>query len=51
MPVKRAHMLTRAYLAAWANGRDQLFVADGESQQGGVRSLSSATVVRYAYRT
>ena len=51
MQVKRAHMLTRAYLAAWANGRDQVFVGDAESERGGVGSLSSATVVRYAYRT
>lgn len=51
MPVKRAHMLTRAYLAAWANDRGKVFVADAESNRGGVRSLSDATVVSYAYRT
>lgn len=51
MTVKRAHMVTRGYLAAWANGRDLVFVADAEAKRGGVRSLRDATVVSYAYRT
>lgn len=51
MPVKRAHMVTRGYLAAWANDRNQVFVADAEAGRAGVRSLGDATVVGYAYRT
>jgi hypothetical protein len=44
-------MVTRGYLAAWANDRNNVFVADAETKNGGIRGLSGATVVSYAYRT
>jgi Protein of unknown function (DUF4238) len=47
--VKRAHMVTRAYLSAWANGRDLVYVWDVETKNAGVRSLTNATVVTRAY--
>lgn len=50
--VKRAHMVSRAYLEAWANGRSLVWVFDKENPEiSGVRSVRDATVVRYAYRT
>lgn len=51
MSVKRAHMITRAYLEAWANERGLVHVWDAENELNRVSSLTDATVVRYAYRT
>jgi hypothetical protein len=44
-------MVTRSYLQSWANDRGLVHVWDSEAKVSGVRSLGSATVVSYAYRT
>lgn len=50
--VKRAHMVSRAYIEAWSNDRSLVTVFDKENPAAsGVRSVRDATVVRYAYRT
>lgn len=51
MTVKRAHMVSRGYLQAWGNNRGLVYVWDGEAGVSGVRSLTNATVVGYAYKT
>jgi len=48
--VKRAHMITRAYLASWANERGHVHVWDGENEISRPQPLANATVVNYAYR-
>lgn len=44
-------MVTRGYLAEWANERGAIYVWDAESRVAGARSVRDATVVSYAYRT
>ena len=44
-------MVSKGYLAAWANDRDLVHVWDSEKLVSGVRSVGDATVVSYAYRT
>ena len=51
MTVKRPHMVTRGYLQAWVNGRNALFLWDGEVGKMGVRPVNDATVVGHAYDT
>ena len=51
MAVKRAHMVSRGYLEAWANDRGMVYVWDGEAGVNGARGLRHATVVGYAYKT
>lgn len=51
MTVKRAHMVSKGYLTAWANERGLVHVWDAEKLVSGVRPVGDATVVRYAYRT
>jgi hypothetical protein len=49
--VKRAHMITRAYLEAWANSRGLLHVWDAENGINRPTSLTNATVVSFGYKT
>ena len=42
-------MITRAYLAAWANDRGQVHVWDAENVFSRAQLLVNATVVNYAY--
>lgn len=51
MRAKRAHMVSRAYLAAWANEKGLVDVADLEQERVSTTSTTNATVVRYAYET
>ena len=51
MSVKRAHMITRGYLAEWANDRGLVHVVDAEHRISRPQSLTNATVVAYAYRS
>ena len=51
MRAKRAHMVTRAYLNAWANESGVVDVADLEQGRVSTTTTKNATVVRYAYET
>lgn len=48
--VKRSHMITRAYLEQWADGRNRVHVFDAESEANYPTSVTNATVVSYGYR-
>lgn len=47
--VKRAHMVSRSYLRAWADSRNRVDVLDIEQGRGFTSAIGSATVVSYAY--
>lgn len=47
--VKRAHMVSKGYLRAWADPRGRVEVIDLEHQRGFISSFENATVVSYAY--
>lgn len=49
MKVKRAHMVSKGYLRAWADSRGRVEVIDMEHQRAFISSLENATVVSYAY--
>lgn len=49
--MKRAHMISKGYMKAWANERGLVHVWDAETSKAGVRAVGDATVVSYAYRT
>lgn len=49
MNVKRAHMVSKGYIRAWADANDQVDVLDLEHVQGRTSTIANATVVRYAY--
>ncbi len=51
MTVKRAHMVSRGYLRAWANPRDLVHVWDSENRISRTQPVGNATVVNFAYRT
>lgn len=50
-PVKGAHMLSKGYLAAWADSRGIVSVIDKTRQRGYASSVTKATVRNYAYET
>lgn len=49
MNVKRAHMVSRGYIRAWADAKGRVDVLDLEDGRGFVSTIGSATVVSYAY--
>lgn len=49
MGVKRGHMVSKAYLEAWADNRNAVDVIDIQDQRGYSTSINNATVVSYAY--
>ncbi|PZF13192.1 DUF4238 domain-containing protein [Curtobacterium sp. MCLR17_034] len=48
-PVRRAHMLTKAYILAWADERNRVDVIDIGRNRGYPSSVNNATVRSYAY--
>jgi len=51
MTVKRAHMVSKGYLRAWADSEDHVDVLDLQSGRGDRIKIDHATVVNHAYRT
>lgn len=49
MAVKRAHMVSKGYIRAWADGRNSVDVLDIQHGRGFVSAIENATVVSYAY--
>lgn len=47
--VKRAHMVSRSYLRAWADERNRVDVLDIQQGRGFTSAIGNATVVSYAY--
>ncbi|WP_082460168.1 DUF4238 domain-containing protein [Frigoribacterium sp. Leaf8] len=47
--VRRAHMLTKAYIRAWADGRNRVDVIDMGRKHGYASSVNNATVRSFAY--
>lgn len=50
-PVKGAHMLSKGYIAAWADDRGIVSVIDKTRQRGYPASVTKATIRNYAYVT
>jgi len=50
MTVKRAHMVPKGYLRAWADNKDRVDVLDLQKGIGNTAKISNATIVGYAYR-
>lgn len=49
MSVKRAHMVSKGYLRAWADARNSVDVLDIQDGRGFPSSIENATVASYAY--
>lgn len=49
MKVKRAHMVSKSYIRAWADARGRVDVLDIQQGRGFPSSVENATVVSYAY--
>src|SRR4051812_32998161 len=49
MDTRRSHMITRTYIAAWADERNVVDVLDLEGHRGYATSIRNASVVSYAY--
>ncbi len=49
MNVRRAHMVSKGYLRAWADSRNSVDVIDLQDSRGFKTSVESATVVSYVY--
>lgn len=49
MKAKRAHMVSKGYILAWADARGRVDVLDLEDGRGFASTIESATVVSYAY--
>ena len=49
MAVRRAHMVSKGYLQAWANDEKRVSVIDCQNDRGFTTSVDSATVVSYVY--
>lgn len=49
--VKRAHMVSRSYLAEWADEKGVVDVADLDKGRVSTTTIANATVVSYAYKT
>lgn len=47
--VKRAHMVSKGYIRAWADARNRVDVLDLQHGRGFASGIESATVVSYAY--
>lgn len=47
--VKRAHMVSRSYLRAWADERNRVDVLDIQQGRGFTSAIGNATVVSHAY--
>lgn len=47
--VKRAHMVSKSYLRAWADARNRVDVLDIQQGRGFTSAIGNATVVSYAY--
>lgn len=51
MDTRRSHMVTRTYIAAWADERNVVDVLDLQGRRGYATSTTNATVVSYAYES
>ncbi|MGR0218632.1 DUF4238 domain-containing protein [Agromyces sp. ZXT2-6] len=51
MNVKRAHMVSKGYIRAWADARGRVDVLDVQHGRGFPSAIENATVVSYAYDT
>lgn len=51
MVVKRAHMVSKGYIRAWADERNRVDVLDLQDGRGYPSSVENATVVSYGYDT
>ncbi len=51
MTVKRAHMVSKGYIRAWADAKNHVDVLDLQGGRGYLSSVESATVVNYGYDT
>ena len=51
MTVKRAHMVSKGYIRAWADARNRVDVLDLQDGRGFPSSFENATVVSYGYDT
>lgn len=51
MTVKRAHMVSKGYIRAWADARNRVDVLDLQDGRGFTSSFENATVVSYGYDT
>lgn len=49
MNVRRAHMVSKSYIRAWADARGRVDVLDIQDGRGFPSSIENATVVSYAY--